>query len=613
MTKSEFVLYISKDNSGFYKTRRNHINKVAPEILEEVNNHILRYNLSPINFNDSVHYYLNDLTNQVTCKMCGKIIYYRYQYCSNECKKNDLLYLIGKTQQTLLKRYGTISPLGSKEAKEKKKQTCLEKYGVEHPSSNEDIKNKIKESNIETYKDPEVRKKLGKIISLSYKEHGEERLEKRKQTNFERTGEYRILTTASINKAQNTFEKKYGTRNPFAIHKDTYELARLGSIKFFSDENNKNKSIEKRIKTIINKYGSIEKMNEYVFYKNKNRIINKLNEDNIKDEIILYEYNKLGFVKCKGFNCEHEYEISLHLLRDRSYRNDICCTICSPPHRTQSSAQLEIFNWISQYIECEQNNRKILNGSEIDIFIPSKNLGIEYNGIYWHSDLFKDKNYHLNKTLFLKNENMQLIHIWEDLWKNKKDIVKNRILSKLNINQKNIDIKKCVIQEINIKEANIFYELNHLQDKTNTKINIALILDNEIISCLSIKNNKNNYEILRFCNKLGISCISSFSKLFKYTKNKYIGNYISYIDLCWGEGNVYKYAGFKLREFSKPNYWYFVGEERFYKNDFIKRKLIKMGYDKNKTEFEIMDNDIKALRIYDCGNAIWEYIKHKYK
>lgn len=44
---------------------------------------------------------------------------------------------------------------------------------------------------------------------------------------------------------------------------------------------------------------------------------------------------------------------------------------------------------------------KMSNGKEIDIFIPSLNAGVEYNGNYWHSTAIKeDKNYHLLKTCY---------------------------------------------------------------------------------------------------------------------------------------------------------------------------------------------------------------------
>ena len=46
-------------------------------------------------------------------------------------------------------------------------------------------------------------------------------------------------------------------------------------------------------------------------------------------------------------------------------------------------------------MEYESNNRSILNGKELDIYIPSKNIAIECNGVYWHS--LKPTNFHYNK------------------------------------------------------------------------------------------------------------------------------------------------------------------------------------------------------------------------
>ena len=613
MNKDEFISYISKDNPGFFKTREVHIRNIAPEILEEINQYIIFYNLSPINFRDKLNYYLNEQKIQKKCS-CGKNIFSDRIYCSNKCKKDNSSLTFKKIQTTLKEKYGEDSPLKIEKFKEKFKETCLNKFGVSHPSKNKNIANKIKETNIESYKNANLRNRVSKRMLKNYKEKREEIIEKRKQTNFKISGEYTTLTSNSIEKTKKTLQDRYNTSNPFAIHENTYKLAGLGSIKFFENTENKNNLIKKRIQTIISKYGSLEKMNELIFLKSKEKVISKLIGDGVNDLILSYNHDKLGFVKCKCNICKKEYDISLRLLRERTYRKDILCTLCSPPlTKWVSGAQIEIFNWLSQYIKCEQNNRKILKGGEIDIFIPEKNIAIEFNGIYWHSDLFKNKNYHLNKTLFLKEQNIQLIHIWEDLWETKKEIIKNRILSKLKINQKNIGARKCIIKQISSAESRKFYENNHLQGKTNSKINIALLYNEEIISCISIskrkigKNKKNNYEILRFCNKIGINCIGSFSKLFNYIKNNYSGNYISYSDLCWGEGKVYEHAGFKLKEFSKPNYWYFIDNTKFHRYTYRKSELIKLGYDSGKTEFQIMNEDIKSLRVYDCGNAVWEY------
>jgi len=616
MTKIEYISYISCDNPGKYKTRKTHIKKRFPEIFKEIEQFIINNNLTPINFGDGLKYYINDRKTQNKC-ICGNIIGYYYIYCSKTCMKDNIEDVLLKRKNTCKERYGVEYTFQAESVKEKTKQTWIKNYGVEHPAQNEEILLKIKASNNKTYENKDLRIYIGKKISKAYKENGDEILEKKRQTNFKKHGEYTLRPSSSALNAKNTLNKRYHTTNPFKIHEDTYQLAKLGSIKFYENEENKNNAIQKRINTIISKYGSLEKMNEFVFQKTKQKTLQYLKNIGVKDEILQYEYNNLGFVKCKGKECNHEYEISLHLLRERTQRNDICCIICSPPIKYVSDAETEIYNWLSKYINCQQSNRKLLKGSEIDIYIPEKKLAIEYNGIYWHSDLFKDKNYHLNKTLFLKNLDIQLIHIWEDLWETKKEIIKGRILSKLNIDQLNIGARKCILKEITSLEANNFYENNHLQGKTNGFKHIALIFNNEIISSLSMGKRKlgknkstDTFEILRFCNKSGINCMGSFSRLFKYVIDNYPGKYISYADLCWGEGNVYEHAGFKLREYSKPNYWYFLENKRYHRYAFNKQRLIKLGYNKTKTEFQIM-NEIKALRIYDCGNAVWEYVENQ--
>ena len=63
---------------------------------------------------------------------------------------------------------------------------------------------------------------------------------------------------------------------------------------------------------------------------------------------------------------------------------------------------------------------------------------------------------------------------------------------------------------------------------------------------------------------------------------------------------------FEKKTHSKPNYWYVINNLRFYRFNFRKSILIKNGYDKNKTEKEIMF-ERGIYRIYDCGNIRWEY------
>ncbi len=84
----------------------------------------------------------------------------------------------------------------------------------------------------------------------------------------------------------------------------------------------------------------------------------------------------------------------------------------------------------------------------------------------------------------------------------------------------------------------------------------------------------------------------------------------SYGDLRWTDlkNNVYLKNGFELISISRPNYWYtHKHKNRIHRYNFRKHKLIEMGADKNKSEWEIM-KEFNYDRIWDCGNGKYSLI-----
>lgn len=80
-----------------------------------------------------------------------------------------------------------------------------------------------------------------------------------------------------------------------------------------------------------------------------------------------------------------------------------------------SAAENSIYNYIiSKGYNARQHVRDIIPPQEIDIFIPSLNLGIGYNGWYWHKD--KDKYYHQNKALRCREKGIRLIQFYQKEW-----------------------------------------------------------------------------------------------------------------------------------------------------------------------------------------------------
>ncbi len=247
------------------------------------------------------------------------------------------------------------------------------------------------------------------------------------------------------------------------------------------------------------------------------------------------------------------------------------------------------------------------------MLIPEYNLAIEFNGLYWHSEIYKDKNYHLNKTQQCEAKKIKLIHIFEDEWLFKKDIVKSRLINILGLTPNKIYARKTIIKEISPKESKEFLDFNHIQGNVNAKIKLGLYYDNELVSIMTfgkgriiMGGNSNQYELLRFCNKLNTTVIGGADKLLKYFIKTYQPKeIISYADRRWSQGDLYEKLGFNFIHNSKPNYFYINQNIREYRFKYRKNILVKEGYDINKTERDIM-LERKIYRIYDCGAKLYK-------
>ena len=61
----------------------------------------------------------------------------------------------------------------------------------------------------------------------------------------------------------------------------------------------------------------------------------------------------------------------------------------------------------------------------IDIYIPKLNIGIEFNGEYWHSNKMtqsvygtSDYEFHKERTDKFNEFGIRLVYVWEDDWNN---------------------------------------------------------------------------------------------------------------------------------------------------------------------------------------------------
>ena len=235
---------------------------------------------------------------------------------------------------------------------------------------------------------------------------------------------------------------------------------------------------------------------------------------------------------------------------------------------------------------------------EIDIYIPSKKLGIEVNGNYWHSELFKKQNYHQEKSLICQQNNINLIHIFEYEWLEKQEIIKNLIKSKLGIFEKKIFARKCEIKELNYQEYAQFCSKNHFQGECGAKVKLGLFYQGELIQIMSFGvprfTDKYEWEIIRECSKLGYCILGGKERLWKYFIKKYNpNNCISYCDFSKFTGNSYLKLNFKKERLNKPG---FVWWDQ------------KLNISYLRTPFKHQEYKYKYIKIYDCGQLVFVWM-----
>lgn len=265
-----------------------------------------------------------------------------------------------------------------------------------------------------------------------------------------------------------------------------------------------------------------------------------------------------------------------------------------------------------------KNDRKILNNREIDLYYPDKNIGIEFNGNYWHSEIKKDVKYHQEKSLLALKKGVRLIHIFEYEWDDKdtKEKLIRMLDNLLNDNCIKVYARECDLVYVNKERTKEFLNQYHLQGSAESDINIGLTYKNELIGIMTFGkprfNKEYEWEIIRLAYNSDYRVVGGTDKMFKYFISNYNPNsIISYCDISKFNGEVYKKLGFKLDGITNPNYrWVGYDTLKVLKRYQTQKKtLVSLGLGReDQTEEEIMHN-LGYLKVYDCGNYRFTWTK----
>lgn len=293
------------------------------------------------------------------------------------------------------------------------------------------------------------------------------------------------------------------------------------------------------------------------------------------------------------------------------------CASCSACHAMEkrpkrSKGELEVQEYLESLGEKVVSTAYgVAPGFEVDIYLPKHDLGIEYNGLYWHNEDRKGSSYHLDKLAAAEKNGKRLIQIFEDEWLLNREAVKHRLAHIVGKSPKLTGARNCTIEDGTTGQARTLLLGYHLQGPCPHQVAKVAMFEGKAVAAMTFSRprtfvgggNELEWELVRFVSAGNIPGIAS--RLLKAFRSDNPGEVIfSYADRRWSSGKLYETLGFKKTNESQPNYWYVMGGKRLHRFNFAKHKLVEQGFDASKTEKEIME-ERGISRIYDCGSLVY--------
>lgn len=576
---------MTETSNGLFK-KEPVFSKCFPELYKDIMSAEICANKS---FSERLFIYFNPHATGL-CKVCGRPTKFRnfksgYPiYCSSKCSNSDP----DKKEtcrQTVINRYGVENVSKSSVVKDRICNTFKEKYGVEWIGQSKEVQAKQKATCIEKYGAPtpfQMNDFQEKSIQTCRKKYGTD---------------YAVQSQEVKSKITASYIDKTGFTNP-SYNPDVIDKRRETNFKNFDGK-------------WFTQTDEMIRSNHELFLNRHKNIIGEADST----YIVSCEDNKCTLCESKTF------EIDKNVFVQRSSQSAVICPIKLPLMGNASLAETELLDYIKSIYdgEIETGDRSIISPLELDIVIPDKHIAIEFNGVFWHSDFNPRmcKTYHRDKSLKCRDKGYQLLHIWEDDWYSRKDIIKDYIKSKLGLCSKRIYARKCHVREIDAHTARPFVVSNHIQGYSNATYKIGLFYDDVLVSVMLVgklrdmmgsKPKEGHYEIYRVVSREDTEVVGGFSKMLKYFERTYNPEcIITYGDLCYTLGNVYLKCGFTDEGLSSPCYSWQINGVRYHRSNFMKYKLEECRKDPSLTEDQAMRSR-HAYKVWDAGKI--KFVKH---
>ena len=494
-------------------------------------------------------------------KFSGRLNRGYYIHCSQKCTANDSA-TVSKRKETNLTVHGSAGYNNH----EKTSATKLERYGDANYANGEQIKaTKMERYGIAGYNNPKKRKETKRI-------------------------KYGASNYVNSEKCADTKERRYGSRtyNNQPKMQETKTL-RYGNPYYLNHEQGRQTAIS----------NTVERYREAI---------------GTQCDILGYDEREF---RCRCNRCGSEFTIPINTGYMRLFRYGIrWCTVCNPAETSRSKEEDALYEYVASLVGKEnaiRTDRNTVPYCELDIYIPSKKIAIEFDGLYWHSEVKKPGLYHLRKTVVCESLGIRLIHVFEDEWNFRMDTVKSRLKAILGCSGRRIYARKCEVTEIPRAEADDFIEKNHIQGACVSAWRYALKYDGETCAVMTFGKNRfgEGYELLRYCTRGDTEVAGGASRLLRHFTREHpeVTEIMSFADRRWsGPDAFYPKLGFTPEGTTRPAYYYVVNNARRNRMEFAKHRLVAAGFDPGMSEHEIMLSR-GIYRIYDCGNYRFRWVR----
>jgi hypothetical protein len=452
------------------------------------------------------------------------------------------------------------------------KKTSFERYGVSIPM-----------------KSPKIREKLSRTLQSRTEAEIKKSNQKAKETCLKRYGVSNPMQSKGLKeKFVNNYKEKTGFSNP-SQNPAVREKIKTNSIERYGVPNYTQKNFSPLLKSLLLEDDTLKSYLKKEHY-SKKKSLSEIGENlGVGPHVISYYFQKFELQALTTYSSKEE---------------------------------MEIRDFIRQLYEGEvlTNNRTLIYPLELDLLMPGKHIAIEYHGLFWHSydrrETVKEKFYHHKKYSLCSEKGFRLFSIFGNEWldPDKRCIWESILKRAFGIDvERKVYARNCTVKEVTVAESRYFYSKNHLQGFAAASTHLGLYHKDELLSMMSFRRNKQNYELVRFCSLTSVRVVGGGSKLLSnFYKTHSFKSLVTFADLRYTTGNVYEKLGFKLDGEVPPRYWYTDSKQLFHRRRFQKKNLqhiLGEEYDPTKSEIDQIFEKTSLRRIWDCGKLRFVYRK----